>query len=134
MPTIAPGEKVLVTGANGFLAVHIVDRLLKKGYAVRGVVRSLDKGEHLKKLFTQDKFEIAVVQDITTVWNAFLHLICSLGYSSIGRDSLGGLKTFWTGSMLSFTPLPHSIWSQMIPMVTYTHSLPVASHSLMYQI
>ena len=69
MPTIAPGNKVLVTGANGFLAVHIIVILLKKGYAVRGVVRSLDKGEYLKKLFAGygDKFELAVVEDITAV-------------------------------------------------------------------
>jgi len=67
MPTITPGDKILVTGANGFLAVHVIDILLKKGYAVRGVVRSLNKGEYLKKLFAEhgDKFELAVVEDIT---------------------------------------------------------------------
>ena len=69
MPTIAPGDKVLVTGANGFLAVHIVEILLKKGYAVRGVVRSLDRGKPLKDRFEGygDKFELAVVEDITAV-------------------------------------------------------------------
>lgn len=69
MPTIAPGDKILVTGANGFLAVHVVDSFLKKGYSVRGVVRSLGKGDHLKKLFAKygDKFELAVVEDITAV-------------------------------------------------------------------
>jgi len=72
MPTIAPGDKVLVTGANGFLAVHVVDALLKKGYAVRGVVRSLNKGDHLKKIFAKygDKLELAVVEDITAVRRA----------------------------------------------------------------
>lgn len=69
MPTIAPGDKVLVTGANGFLAVHVVDILLKKGYAVRGIVRSLEKGEYVKKYFAEygDKLELAVVEDITAV-------------------------------------------------------------------
>jgi len=72
MPTIAPGDKILVTGANGFLAVHIVEILLKKGYAVRGVIRSPDKGEHLKKIFAKygDKLEFAVVGDITAVRRA----------------------------------------------------------------
>jgi len=67
MTIVAPGDKILVTGANGFLAVHVVDVLLKKGYAVRGAVRSLNKGEHLKKLFAKygNKFELAVVEDIT---------------------------------------------------------------------
>ena len=69
MPTIAPGDKILVTGANGFLAVHVVDILLKKGYAVRGIVRSLEKGEHAKKYFAEygNKLELAVVGDITAV-------------------------------------------------------------------
>jgi len=69
MPTIAPGDKVLVTGANGFLAVHVVDILLKKGYAVRGIIRSVQKGEHIKKYFAKygDKLELAVVEDITAV-------------------------------------------------------------------
>ena len=69
MPAIAPGDRVLVTGANGFLGVHVVDILLNKGYAVRGVVRSLDKEDHIKKLFAKygDRFELAVVKDITVV-------------------------------------------------------------------
>ena len=69
MPTITPGKKVLVTGANGFLAVHVVDILLRKGYAVRGVVRSLQKEDHIKNLFAEygEKFELAVVEDITVV-------------------------------------------------------------------
>jgi len=76
MPTIAPGDKILVTGANGFLAVHVVDILLEKGYVVRGVVRSLNKGEHLKKLFAKhgDKLELAVVEDITAVRRALFFL------------------------------------------------------------
>ena len=69
MPIIAQGDKVLVTGANGFLAVHVVDILLKKGYAVRGVVRSLEKADHIKQLFAKygDRFELVVVEDITMV-------------------------------------------------------------------
>lgn len=45
-------KPVLVTGANGFLATHIIEQLLEKGYKVRGTVRKLgaDKNEHLLKL------------------------------------------------------------------------------------
>ena len=66
---LAPGSKVLVTGANGFVAVHVVKKLLQGGYAVRGTVRSATKGEHLKKVFVEygDKLEIVVVEDITLV-------------------------------------------------------------------
>jgi nucleoside-diphosphate-sugar epimerase len=37
---IPQGETVLVTGANGYIATHIVDTLLDQGYNVRGTVRS----------------------------------------------------------------------------------------------
>lgn len=51
MPTIQPHSKVLVTGANGFIAIWVVDTLLEKGYSVRGTVRSTEKGKHLEKTF-----------------------------------------------------------------------------------
>lgn len=35
--------KVLVTGASGFIASHVINELLRKGYNVVGTVRSLDK-------------------------------------------------------------------------------------------
>ncbi|EIW85968.1 D-lactaldehyde dehydrogenase [Coniophora puteana RWD-64-598 SS2] len=67
MPTVQPPAKILVTGANGFVAVWVVRTLLERGYTVRGTVRSADKGEHLKKLFSSygDKLELVVVEDIT---------------------------------------------------------------------
>jgi nucleoside-diphosphate-sugar epimerase len=69
MPTSQPGDKVLVSGANGYIAIWVVRRLLEKGYSVVGQVRSADKGKHLLEYFKSygDKFEIAVVADITAV-------------------------------------------------------------------
>jgi uncharacterized protein YbjT (DUF2867 family) len=71
MPTVAPntGTLVLVTGANGYIAMHVVDQLLKAGYTVRGAVRSAKKGEHLQNVFSahDEKLEIVVVDDITRV-------------------------------------------------------------------
>lgn len=69
MPVVTPGSKILVTGANGFAAIHIVDLLLKKGYSVRATVRSQSKEVHLKKVFEKygDKLEFAIVPDITKV-------------------------------------------------------------------
>ncbi len=68
MPAISSG-KVLVSGANGFIAVWVVQDLLKAGYSVRGTVRSEAKANHLHKLFASygDKFECVVVSDITKV-------------------------------------------------------------------
>ena len=69
MPVIAPGSKVLVTGANGFAAIHIVDALLKKGYSVRATIRSESKGTYLKKIFGKygDKLEFVIVPDAAKV-------------------------------------------------------------------
>ena len=69
MPAVAPPAKALVTGANGYVAAWVVQALLEEGYSVIGTVRSASKGEHLKKLFSPfgNKFEVAVVKDITTV-------------------------------------------------------------------
>ncbi|KAF7337332.1 D-lactaldehyde dehydrogenase [Mycena sanguinolenta] len=66
MPAITSG-KVLVSGANGFVASWVVRLLLVHGYSVRGAVRSAEKGAHLVELFAPygDKFEIVVVPDIT---------------------------------------------------------------------
>ncbi|KAL6299273.1 NAD-P-binding protein [Sparassis latifolia] len=68
MPAITPGTgKVLVTGANGYIAIWVVRRLLEQGYAVRGTVRSHSKSKHLYETFKSygNKLEIIIVEDIT---------------------------------------------------------------------
>jgi uncharacterized protein YbjT (DUF2867 family) len=61
--------RVLVTGANGFVATHVVRDLLEHGYRVRGTVRAESKAAHLKRIFQEfgDRFEIVVVEDFTKV-------------------------------------------------------------------
>ena len=68
MPAITSG-KVLVTGANGYIAVWIVRSLLDAGFAVRGTVRAESKAAYLRNLFQSfgDKFEVVVVPDMTKV-------------------------------------------------------------------
>ncbi|CAK5277914.1 unnamed protein product [Mycena citricolor] len=69
MPTISTAAKVLVSGANGFLATWVVRSFLEQGYTVRGTIRSASKGANLKELFKSygDKLELVVVPDITAV-------------------------------------------------------------------
>jgi len=66
MVAISPPAKVLVTGANGYLAIWIVKKYLEAGYSVRGTVRSLSKSAFLKDRFSDygDRFELVVVEDI----------------------------------------------------------------------
>ena len=46
-------KKYLVTGASGYIAMHVIDQLLKEGHFVRGTIRSLndkEKVDAIKKL------------------------------------------------------------------------------------
>lgn len=76
MPAVLPvqsslaGVRVLVSGANGFIALHVVKTLLEQGYIVRGTVRSEEKGRRLEERFREvygSKFEWIVVEDIAKV-------------------------------------------------------------------
>lgn len=67
MSPIPVGSLVLVTGANGFIASHVVDQLLKKGYKVRGTVRTLEKGgwiqDYADKTYGPGEMGLVVVPD-----------------------------------------------------------------------
>ncbi|KAF8900252.1 hypothetical protein CPB84DRAFT_1709067 [Gymnopilus junonius] len=70
MPIVEPaGSRVLVTGANGYIAYYIIRNLLEQGYSVRAAVRSLAKGQHLKEYYSSygDKLELFAIEDITKV-------------------------------------------------------------------
>ena len=73
MPAISTSDKVLVTGANGFIGHWLIRLLLERGYSVRAAVRSADKGEAILKTVL-DKLperakdvEYVVVPDFTVV-------------------------------------------------------------------
>ena len=73
MPAVNKGSKVLVSGANGYIAMWVVRTLLERGYIVRGTVRTEEKGKFMIEYFTslgyEDKFEVVVVDDIVKVGN-----------------------------------------------------------------
>lgn len=53
-------HKILVTGANGYIALHVVKMLLMQGHQVRGTVRNLndsDKVEVLRRLGPVELFQ-----------------------------------------------------------------------------
>jgi nucleoside-diphosphate-sugar epimerase len=59
---------VLITGINGFVAIHTAVKYLENGWNVRGTVRSSDKGDKALALpvFKQykDKINYVVVEDL----------------------------------------------------------------------
>jgi hypothetical protein len=67
MVAVSSPAKVLVTGANGYLAVWTVKKYLEAGYSVRGTVRSLTRSAFLKEQFAEygERLELVVVEDIT---------------------------------------------------------------------
>ena len=63
---LASGELVLVTGANGYIASHIVDVLLEEGYTVRGTVRAERPwlNEYFDHKYGQGRFETVIVSSM----------------------------------------------------------------------
>ncbi|TPX17120.1 uncharacterized protein E0L32_003238 [Thyridium curvatum] len=62
-------RRVLLTGANGFIAQHILAAYLEDGHSVRGVVRSQAKADQLASIFSKypaSQLDFGVVPDITT--------------------------------------------------------------------
>ena len=58
-------DLVLVTGASGYIAAHIIQQLLEQGYRVRGTVRNLNddkKVSALKNIFKNPKFPLELVE------------------------------------------------------------------------
>ncbi|KAF8880895.1 hypothetical protein CPB84DRAFT_1792180 [Gymnopilus junonius] len=68
MPTITKGDKVLVSGANGYIAMWVTRLLLERGYAVRGTVRKESEVKFLKDYFTAlgygTMLEVVIVEEI----------------------------------------------------------------------
>ena len=87
MPAITSPTKILVTGANGFIAVWILRYLLERGYVVRGTIRSVKKGDYLLKQFSdfvgKNQLELVVVGDFLAV----SHFLIILGVLAIAHES-----------------------------------------------
>lgn len=60
-------QTLIVTGANSYIAGHIIGQALDKGYNVRGTVRSDATASKLQKLFEKhgNSFTVTIVPDIT---------------------------------------------------------------------
>jgi nucleoside-diphosphate-sugar epimerase len=66
---IPAGSWVLVTGATGFLASHVISNLLKRGFRVRGAVRDVSKSSWLvegpfKSYADDGALELVAVPDL----------------------------------------------------------------------
>ena len=65
--TTSNGEQtILVTGASGFVAAHVLNEFLDNGYRVRGTVRSEASAAKVRKTHAKygDKLSFAIVEDV----------------------------------------------------------------------
>lgn len=63
----APSEQTLVvTGANGYVALHIIKQALDRGYNVRGTVRSVSSAGKVRSLFADygNQFTVSIVPEL----------------------------------------------------------------------
>ncbi|EHK98695.1 putative Aldehyde reductase 2 [Glarea lozoyensis 74030] len=51
--TVPKGSTIIVTGANGYLGMHVADQLLASGYKVKGTVRDADKVQWTTEYFNE---------------------------------------------------------------------------------
>lgn len=69
--TVITPKTVLVTGASGFIALHVLNELIRKGYTVIGTVRSQAKADNITRQFNQlypggISLSFAIVEDIVS--------------------------------------------------------------------
>lgn len=83
--------KVLVTGANGFLATHLIQQLLAAHYQVVGTVRNLGRAP---KIFSDIKYVVANLtspdgwQEAMTGIDAIFHVASPLGHDDANQPRL----------------------------------------------
>src|ERR1700712_1997292 len=62
-------KRFLLTGANGFIALHILSQLLNAGHSVVATVRTPSKADALRAQFSShvdaNRLEVAIVPDMT---------------------------------------------------------------------
>ncbi|PYH80260.1 NAD dependent epimerase/dehydratase [Aspergillus uvarum CBS 121591] len=68
MSPVGSGQHVLLTGANGFVASHILSILIERGYAITATVRSQKKADDILQTHPEwkGKVDFIVVADFTS--------------------------------------------------------------------
>lgn len=59
--------RVLLTGGSGFIAAHVLDQLIQKGYSVVTTVRSTAKADRIRAAYSKigrDRLDFVIVEDI----------------------------------------------------------------------
>ncbi|KAK0107021.1 methylglyoxal reductase (NADPH-dependent) gre2 [Cadophora gregata] len=67
-PKTGTGKTVLITGGSGYVAAHVLNSFLSRGYHVRTTVRSQSSAEKIKQSHKKyiDQLSFAIVEDVAT--------------------------------------------------------------------
>ena len=91
-----PKGSLLVTGATGYIASHIINEALSIRYRVRGTVRPTSKAEQTERLFRSPEYETVIAEDIAR--------------EGVFDEAVKGVDTIvHTASVMSFSPNPHEV-------------------------
>jgi nucleoside-diphosphate-sugar epimerase len=103
MATLPKGSLVLVTGASGWIASHVVDQALQAGYNVRGCVRAPERGQwlvdYVSEKYGPKRIELAIVPDMAVEGafveavkgvDAFIHVASDLSFSADAHKVVEG--------------------------------------------
>lgn len=100
-PALPRGSLVLVTGASGYIASHIIREALSIGYRVRGASRTADSCQKTEALVESPRYETVVVANMS-IDNAFDEAV----------NGVDGI--IHTASVLSMSPDPNEVIPQTI--------------------
>jgi nucleoside-diphosphate-sugar epimerase len=103
--TIPKGSLVLVTGANSYLASHIIQQFLERGYKVRGTVRNIERTSWL----VQDLFKTA-----TENGNFELVLVPNFIAPNAFDECVKGVSAIIHVATLGFDPNPNNVLPQIV--------------------
>ena len=93
-PAIAEDSLILITGVTGYIASHIANELLARGYRVRGTVRDVEESRWVSELFEgkfgKGRFETATLTDMAKpgVFDEAVKGLCpKVSHSSLSGES-----------------------------------------------
>jgi nucleoside-diphosphate-sugar epimerase len=118
-PIISPGETILITGANGYIASAVANQALAAGYRVKGTVRNLEKAKKLQEIFDKKygsgNFQLVKVENIIAEGafdeavkgcSGFLHIAVDTSFATEPEPCVGNAIKSTIGALKSATTEP----------------------------
>lgn len=91
-------EKILVTGASGFIGTRLVEKLIKEGYIVTSLVRNREKGNQNTEIIIGDltDSQLKIGGDFDTVFHLASHTPLEKNKKTLKKVNLEGTKNLFS--------------------------------------